>query len=195
MGEAFLEGRLSSDPPFDELLKIETPEVQAYKMIMAMAQMARQQILIRNQVEGIGQQLGDHEQRLERIETQLGDSKSFVTPDQASQISQAVKAVAMALSRRSKRNEYGGVYGELYRAFGISSYKQLPAIRFEEALSFLNEWLQSLIGDEPFLSKPYFGSKRRIRLLSVNRVKTPAFQADSFQLHNEGRSGEMECNP
>ena len=33
-------------------------------------------------------------------------------PEQASQISQAVKAVAMELSKQSGRNEYGGVYGE-----------------------------------------------------------------------------------
>jgi hypothetical protein len=70
--------------------------------------------------------------------------------DRASQISQAVKAVAMKLSEQSGRNEYGGVYGELYRKFSITSYKLLPAKKFEEAMNWLTEWHQSMVGDEPF---------------------------------------------
>jgi len=73
-----------------------------------------------------------------------------VTPDQASQISQAVKAVALALGQLTNRNEFGGVYGEFYRKFGITSYKALPAKKFDEALQFLTEWHQSLVGDAPF---------------------------------------------
>ena len=92
----------------------------------------------------------DHERRLEGIEASLGSTDRFVTPDQASQISQAVKTVAMKLSKASGRNEYGGVYGELYRKFGITSYKQLPAAKFEEAMSWLNEWRDSIEGDVPF---------------------------------------------
>ena len=58
--------------------------------------------------------LGHHnkEERLGRVEATLGDPGHAVTPDQASQISQAVKAVAMELSKKSSRNEYGGVHGE-----------------------------------------------------------------------------------
>ncbi|MCP5094319.1 MAG: hypothetical protein GY943_02070 [Chloroflexi bacterium] len=52
------------------------------------------------------------------IEGQLGDTAHHITPEQAMQISQAVKAVAHELGKRSKRNEYGGVYGELYRRYG-----------------------------------------------------------------------------
>ena len=56
----------------------------------------------------------------------------------------------MTLSKASGSNQYGGVYGELYRKFGITSYKLLPASRFEEAIGFLTSWHQSLVGDEPF---------------------------------------------
>ena len=49
------------------------------------------------------------------------------------QISQAVKTVAMKLSKASGRNEYGGVYGELYRKFGITSYKQLPVAKIRRS--------------------------------------------------------------
>ena len=141
--EAFQEGRLTTEPIFDELLQYDTPEVQAYKMIQGMLHLAKNQILIRAQIE-------DHEHRLEVIESQLGDPEQLVAPEQAMQISQAVKAVAHELGKRSKRNEYGGVYGELYRRYGINSYKALPKNKFDDALNWLNDWLQSLISDVPF---------------------------------------------
>ena len=63
-----------------------------------------------------------------------------MTEEQASQISQAVKSVAQALGKASGRNEFGGVYGEFYRKFGVASYRMLRARRFEEATSFLADW-------------------------------------------------------
>ena len=61
-----------------------------------------------------------------------------------------VKAVAMSLSAQTGGNEYGGVYGELYRRYSITSYKQLPANKFAEAINWLNQWRESLDGDEAF---------------------------------------------
>jgi hypothetical protein len=141
--EAFQEGRLTADPTFDELVESDSPAAQAYKIAQAIMRMARQQLLLESRVD-------QHEERLERIEAQLGDPGHHITPEQASQISQTVKAIAMALGKKSGRNEYGGVYGELYRRFEIPSYRELPARRFDEAMRWLNEWLQSLIGDVPF---------------------------------------------
>ncbi len=148
--EAFVEGRLSADPEFAELLTSDSPAAQAYRIAAAMMRLARQQLVLEAQVETQGRQLADHERRLEEVEATLGDTGRQITPDQASQISQAVKAVAMALGKKSGRNEYGGVYGEFYRRFGITGYKLLPARRFEEAMSFLAEWHQSLEGTVPF---------------------------------------------
>ncbi|MFO7539111.1 MAG: ORF6C domain-containing protein, partial [Chloroflexota bacterium] len=86
-----------------------------------------------------------------QIEEQLGDTKHHITPAQAMQISQAVKAIAYELGKQTKRNEYGGVYGELYRRYEINSYKSLPQSKFEAALSWLNEWYQSLTNESlPF---------------------------------------------
>ena len=59
-------------------------------------------------------------------------------------------AVAIAQGRQTKQNEFGGVYGELYRKFEITSYKLLPASKFDEAMKFLTEWHISLTGDSPF---------------------------------------------
>lgn len=150
LAEAFQEGRLTSEPSFDTLLQGESPAAQAYKMAAAIMQMARQQLLLETQIEKHAIQLDEHGERLERIEATLGDPKRTITPDQATEISQAVKAVAMALGQRTKRNEYGGVYGELYRRYRIPSYRELPAAKFDDAIAWLGEWLQSLTDDSPF---------------------------------------------
>jgi len=93
--------------------------------------------------------VGELTRRVTGIEKRLTPGEA-VTEEQASQISQSVKAVAIKMAEKSGRNEFGGVYGELYRKFGITSYKMLPVGRFEEAMEFLTEWYGSLTGDEPF---------------------------------------------
>jgi len=142
--EAFQEGRLTADPSFEALLKTDSPAVQAYKTFQALTKLARSQILIEAKLE-------DHEQRLERIEATLGDTGKNVTPDQASQVSQAVKAIAMELGKTTKRNEYGAIYGEVYRREGVTSYKLLPAHRFETVMKWLAEWYRQVTDkDLPF---------------------------------------------
>lgn len=152
--EAFQEGRLTSGIAFDELLASDTPAAQAYKMASAIMKMARQQLLLEAQLGTHAAQLQDHEQRIEEIEATLGDPGQHITPDQAMQISQAVKTVAIALEKKTKKNEYGAVYGQLYREFGITSYKQLPANRFDRAMKWLTEWYRRITGatgdDLPF---------------------------------------------
>ena len=75
----------------------------------------------------------------------------MVTPGQASELSQAVKAVAHELGKQSGRNEYGGVYGEMYRRFSINSYKRLPSAEFDAAMDWLRQWFESLTDDSaPF---------------------------------------------
>jgi hypothetical protein len=139
--EAFQEGRLTATPSFDDLLKKDSPAVSAYKQALAIVELARNQILIEAR-------LDDYGERLERVESLLGDTGRAVTPDQASQISQAVKAVAIALNKQTKKNEFGAVYGELYRKYGITSYKLLPAQQFEVVMKWLSEWYQSLTNGE-----------------------------------------------
>ena len=143
LAEAFAEGRLTSEPSFNELLASDSPAAMAYRMAQALQIMARQQLILESRVD-------DHEDRLETIESKLGDPDRYISPDQAMQLSQAVKTVAMKLSLASGRNEYGGVYGELYRKFGITSYKQLPAAKFDEAMKWLNEWRENIEGESPF---------------------------------------------
>ncbi|WP_420640459.1 phage antirepressor N-terminal domain-containing protein [Candidatus Leptofilum sp.] len=152
--EAFQEGRLTATTEFDELLSSDTPAAQAYKMAQAIMQMARQQLLLESRLDAQGNQLIDHEQRLEEIEATLGDTGRFVTPDQAMQISQAIKTIAGEVQKRTGRNEYGKMYGQLYREFGITSYKQLPASKFNDAMVWLTNMFRNITGatgdDVPF---------------------------------------------
>ena len=143
LAEAFQEGRLTADPTFDDLLASDSAAAQAFRMAQAVMSLARSQLLIESRVTAV-------EGRLEEIATQLADPGRKVTPAQATNISQAVKAVAMALSKASGRNEYGGVYGELYRRYEVPSYRELPASKYEDVMAWLNEWLQSVTGDQPF---------------------------------------------
>jgi hypothetical protein len=95
--------------------------------------------------------LDDHEERLEQVEITLGNPDRFITPKQASQISQAVKAVAIVYGKMTKRNEFGPVYGELYRKFDITAYKELPAIKYRAAMDWLTEWYKTLTDEDvPF---------------------------------------------
>jgi hypothetical protein len=151
LSDAFMEGRLTSEPAFNDVLATDTPAVQTYKMLQAMTQLARNQMLMEARLTS---RLDNYEQRLESIEAHLGDPGHHITPDQAMQISQAVKTIAFEIEKRTKKNEYGAIYGQLYRQFGITSYKQLPADKFDRAMAWLTEWYQRVTGstgdDLPF---------------------------------------------
>ena len=112
----------------------------------AIARLAREQIEFEARA---GEQFADHEGRLLVLETKLADDAA-IDDAQAAQISQAVKAVAILLGKQTGRNEFGGVYGELYRRFEVTSYKLLPRKRFQAAMDFLSEWYQELGGEVPF---------------------------------------------
>lgn len=147
--EAFQDGRLSTDISFDEIIQdMESDAVQAYKIAMAIARLARNQIMLETETR---ERLDEHETRLEQLETKFNDPNRTISEEQASQLSQAVKLVAMKLSENTGRNEYGGVYGELYRRFNVTSYKLLPLDKFQTAMDWLNEWHQSIADtDIPF---------------------------------------------
>ncbi len=147
--EAFQDGRLTSDTAYDELLQSDNDAAVALRIAEAVVRLARHQLLLEATQQQHGQRLDSHETRLEEIEAAIAPGTA-VSEDQASQISQAVKAVAMTLGKQTKRNEFGAVYGEVYRKFEVTSYKMVPQGRFDEVMKFLTEWHQSLVADSPF---------------------------------------------
>lgn len=159
--EAFQTGRLTMQEDFTDLLIADTPAVQAYRLIMAMAELARNQVLLESRLDQHDAQLAQNKEaiekyadRLELVEAQLGASDRYVTNDQAMQISQAVKAIGIEIQKRTKKSEFGAIYGQMYREFGITSYKQLPAHKFDRVIEWLTESYRSVTGatgdDLPF---------------------------------------------
>lgn len=105
LSEALSEGRLITDIAFDDLLQTADPNaVQAYQIAQAVLRLARNQIMLEARLTG---RLDEHESRLVTLESTLASPGRLETQDQASQISQAVKAVALALGKASGRNEFG----------------------------------------------------------------------------------------
>lgn len=135
------------DPLLDELLQSDNPTALAYRQAMAIANIARQQLAIEAHVLTNAGRLDDHENRLQIIEADRGDDSRYITNSQAVQIAQAVKQIALELGKRSKRNEFGGVYGELHRQFDVPGYKMLPAPKFDEAMNFLRQWWETITDD------------------------------------------------
>jgi hypothetical protein len=139
---AFQAGELSAD--FGQLLEQADPESRAaYQMALAVVKLARQQIVLQAEVQ-------EHGRRLDLLEAKLGDEERTITEAQATQVSQAVKTVAIAYGKQTKKNEFGAVYGEMYRKFDVTSYKLIPAAKFQAVMEWLTAWHHSLTGDGPF---------------------------------------------
>ncbi len=56
-------------------------------------------------------------------------------------MSDQVKALGELLSgKQPGKNQYQGIFAELYRRFGVSSYKLIRQEQLEAVLAFLEEW-------------------------------------------------------
>lgn len=142
--QAFQRGELTADFDVDALAEAGNASAQAYIMARAIMSLSYQQIAIEQQQKLNTSQLVDHDRRLEALETAVSSPDRKISESQATEISQAVKAVAMIMSKQTRSNAYGGVYGELYRRYSITSYKQLPLSKFEDCMGWLNEWREQL---------------------------------------------------
>jgi hypothetical protein len=150
--EAFQEGRLTADSTFDELLETADNElVQAYQMAQAIVQLARNQIILSSRLDSHDAMLTDYGRRLETIEADLHHEERYISESEATQISQAVRAIAFEITKTTGKNEFGRCWGEFYRKFGVSKYRYLPISEFDEAMAWLAEWYQEVTaGDVPF---------------------------------------------
>jgi hypothetical protein len=91
-------------------------------------------------------------ERVNRLEERTSPAgKGAITPEQAAEISLAVKAIAGEMARRDQNesNPYQRVFVALYQRYGIVTYKQLPADRFADAMSWLQEWYESFLPPSP----------------------------------------------
>ncbi len=83
--------------------------------------------------------------RLSALELRL-DPEATISEEQAAELALAVKAAGQALSGKDrKQNGYQLVYGELYRRYRISSYKNLPRGKYAEVMDWLHHWHAELV--------------------------------------------------
>lgn len=149
--QAFQTGELTVDTEFDALLAEDSEAAQAYRMALAVVKLARNQVLLEAKLQNHDMQIGDLDLRLTTIEADLYNPDRTITESQATQISQAIRAIALHMTGISNQNEYGRTWGEFYRKFGVSKYRHLPASKFDTALKWLNDWYYQLTNtDLPF---------------------------------------------
>ena len=151
--DAFVSGQLTATPSLEEIIAAnpDSPLVQAYQQAQAIVRLAENQLIIQSQIEQHATQIEDHGRRLELIEANIGDEGRYITEAQATNISQAIKSIAIVEGKRTGRNEFGATYGELYRRYKISAYRRLPAAKYEDAMRWLTEWWNQLTDDDvPF---------------------------------------------
>jgi hypothetical protein len=136
--------------------KTPNPLMEVRGLALAVAQMAEQQMELQAQVitanEKIDQAItivGDLEKRLTTVE-QTTSTKSAITNPQATEISNQVKALAEILTKTHPgKNHYQGIFGELYRRFGVSSYKLVRQEQYQAVLDFLERWRKTALKERP----------------------------------------------
>lgn len=118
-------------------------------MALAIAQMAEQQMVLETRIttaearlDKAAQVVGDIGRRLSKVESRLKPG-AYVTDEQAAEISLQVKALAHLLG-----GHYQAVFSELYRKFGVSSYKFLRVEQCQSVLEFLEEWRAATVSQQ-----------------------------------------------
>lgn len=121
----------------DTLLPVrwqQSPAEAAYRGALAIANLAREQMLLERQI------AADQEARA------MGEASADGEPN-AVLLARTVRRVAQTVSERSRRNEYPGIFDGLYRQWGITSYRRMPEVRLREALEWLERWYGDAIGE------------------------------------------------
>lgn len=130
---------------------------QLREMGRAIMQMAEQQLELE-------QRLDTHESRLNRAAQVVGEIQrhlnaqegrlrivesrvapaAYIDDEQATTISATVKALAEFMNGKEPgKNHYQGIFAELYRRWGVSTYKALRRNQYQEVLDFLEDWRKS----------------------------------------------------
>ena len=137
------------DPAIQELQRIA-------EMGRAIAQLAEQQIELQRQQQALTQRLdkagrvvrgmqidiADIQVRLGSVEGKL-HPHAYITDEQAVHVSQLVKALANLLTEQGGKNQYQGIFAELYRRFGVSGYKLIRIEQYDAVLAFLEQWREA----------------------------------------------------
>jgi len=113
-------------------------------LALAIAQMAEEQMDHERRISATENRLhqaavivGGIDRRLKEVEARVSPGQP-ITNEQAAEIKELVKAVAM--SKGGKSESFQAIWSEMYRRFGVGSYKLIPQSKFADVLAFLEEW-------------------------------------------------------
>jgi hypothetical protein len=133
---------------------------QIAEMGRAITAMAEQQMEIQRQqyalstrldragqvVRGMQHQIGDIEVWLGVLEDRVHPA-TLISDKQANEVSLQVKALAELLtSMEQGKVHYQAIFGELYRCFGVASYKLIRQEQYQSVLALLEDWRQAATG-------------------------------------------------
>lgn len=124
---------------------------QIAEMGRAITRMAEEQLEMRRRMDAAARivktiqvDVADVQVRLGVLEDKLHPA-AYITETQAAEVSNRVKALAELLTGKdASKNHYQGIFGELYRRFGVSSYKTIRIEQYEAVLAFLEDWRKSI---------------------------------------------------
>lgn len=115
----------------------------AYELATAVQNIARDQMQLEERMNSAAQWARGIDARVSALEVRLTPGQP-ISEAQAAELAMHVKTIANALEQSGKSNGYQRVYGELYRRYNISGYKNLPQDHFAEAIQWLREWYEEI---------------------------------------------------
>ncbi len=124
------------------------------EMGYAIARMAEQQIELQRQQQALTGRMDTAARVIKDVQVRIGvleeklQPAAYITEAQATDVSNQVKALAELLTtKETAKNHYQGIFAELYRRFGVSSYKLIRQEQYATVLQFLDDWRTAGGGD------------------------------------------------
>ena len=120
--------------------------IQIREMGRAIMRMADEQLQMNQRLNKAAIIVGQHGKRITAIERRLSP-RNAITEGQAADISEKVKAVAMAMTERNPdKNHFQSIFSELHRRYHVSGYKSIRQDQYQAVLDFLDEWQGKMEG-------------------------------------------------
>lgn len=121
------------------------PLVHIRDMALAIAAQAERQLALAARVDKAAVVVRDIDRRLTVVEQRVAPGQP-ITEEQAADLSQRVKALALLMTEAGPNAvHFQSVWGELYRRFGVASYRALPAGQYAAAVEFLDGWRAAVV--------------------------------------------------
>lgn len=168
--EAEVEQNLAAREPTEGQLAL----MQIREMGLSIAKMAEQQLEIERKADRANERLDKAKEYLQRLQTRfdqritvledrLNPPADYILEEQVAQLQVEVKALAGLLTSHDpvdkKKNHYQGIFNELYRRYGVSSYNRIRLGQYPTVMQFLADWKHAIdnnISTEVFLQSSLF---------------------------------------